>query len=162
MGKDLSGSRLLPDTGLLRIEKLEQGEGRWTVEAAGPAHAACPGCQTVSAARHSRYGRTLRDLPLQGVTVMHSRCPATRVRQNRNRPSHFSKYMTSSLLTFAPNGISSPLLITESKGNNHFRFGVKSQSCKSDSDQYSTPNSTQPVPSQACTASSTPQSVTGR
>src|SRR4051794_41675843 len=69
MGKNLSGRHLLPDPGLLSIEKLEQEEGRWTVEAAGLAPAACPRCQTVSTARHSSYWRTLRDLPLQGMTV---------------------------------------------------------------------------------------------
>src|SRR3954447_25570758 len=91
MGKNLSGSRLLPDTELLRIEKLEQGEGRWTVEAAGPAHAACPGCQTVSAARHSSYWRTLRDLPLQGVTVtLKVRVGRWRCRNTRCETQFFS------------------------------------------------------------------------
>ena len=91
MGKNLSGSRLLPDLGLLRIEKLEQEEGRWTVEAVGPVQAACPGCQTVSVSRHSRYWRTFHDLPLQGITVqLRIRVSRWRCRNSRCETRFFS------------------------------------------------------------------------
>jgi transposase len=41
----------------------------WIVEAEGSNHAACPNCNEISHSRHSRYWRTLRDLPLQGTSV---------------------------------------------------------------------------------------------
>jgi transposase len=69
MPEILSGSTFLPDSTLLTLKNLKRRGPRWTLEADGPDHAACPGCRKVSAARHSSYWRTLRDLPTQGVTV---------------------------------------------------------------------------------------------
>lgn len=65
----LSGSTFLPDSTLLTLNNCEHRDSRLTLEADGPDHATCPRCRKVSAARHSSYWRTLRDLPTQGVTV---------------------------------------------------------------------------------------------
>jgi transposase len=46
--------------------KTDQG---WTIEAHGQDCAVCPGCQSVSRSRHSRYWRSLQDLPIQGTPV---------------------------------------------------------------------------------------------
>lgn len=48
------------------MTKTEEG---WTVEAEGYQTASCPNCKTLSRSRHSRYWRTLHDLPLQGTAV---------------------------------------------------------------------------------------------
>ena len=47
--------------------KTDQG---WTIEADGQDSAICPGCQSVSRSRHSRYWRSLQDLPIQGTPVI--------------------------------------------------------------------------------------------
>src|SRR5260370_22839783 len=40
------------------------------MEADGQDSAICPGCQSVSRSRHSRYWRSLQDLPIQGTPVI--------------------------------------------------------------------------------------------
>ena len=40
------------------------------MEADGQDSAICPGCQPISRSRHSRYWRSLRDLPVQGTQVI--------------------------------------------------------------------------------------------
>jgi hypothetical protein len=52
---------------LRRVFKTDQG---WTIEADGQDSAICPGCQSVSRSRHSRYWRSLQDLPIQGTPVI--------------------------------------------------------------------------------------------
>ena len=52
---------------LLNLTKTDQG---WIVEAEGRNSAVGPSCQTQSRSRHSRYGRSLRDLPIQGAAVI--------------------------------------------------------------------------------------------
>jgi transposase len=47
-----------------------QTELGWVVEAEGLSSAVCPDCGVTSNSRHSRYWRTLRDLPLQGRCVV--------------------------------------------------------------------------------------------
>jgi hypothetical protein len=59
----------LPDSKLLTLTRLEQTEAGWQVEADGPDQVACPGCQTASRSRHSRYWRTLKDLSAHGSAV---------------------------------------------------------------------------------------------
>ena len=49
--------------------RLEHTETGWQAEAEGPACASCPECAVTSRSRHSRYWRTLRDLPAQGSIV---------------------------------------------------------------------------------------------
>ena len=57
----------LSNVTLSRVFKTDQG---WTIEADGQDSAICPGCQSVSRSRHSRYWRSLQDLPIQGTPVI--------------------------------------------------------------------------------------------
>jgi transposase len=57
----------LSNVTLRRVFKTDQG---WTIEADGQDSAICPGCQSVSRSRHSRYWRSLQDLPIQGTPVI--------------------------------------------------------------------------------------------
>ena len=57
----------LSNVTLCRVFKTDQG---WTIEADGQDSAICPGCQSVSRSRHSRYWRSLQDLPIQGTPVI--------------------------------------------------------------------------------------------
>jgi transposase len=69
MPKSLSAHELLPSSSLLTLTTVERSDAGWTVRAQGPDHARCPRCRQVSTARHSRYVRTLKDLPAVGATV---------------------------------------------------------------------------------------------
>jgi len=53
-----------------QVSRVELGTDRWVVEAETQGQPTCPGCQTLSASRHSSYLRRLQDLPVQGVPVM--------------------------------------------------------------------------------------------
>jgi transposase len=61
---------LLHSLGPLKLLNLTKTDEGWIVEAEGHNTAVCPDCQTRSRSRHSRYGRSLRDLPLQGASVI--------------------------------------------------------------------------------------------
>jgi hypothetical protein len=61
------GNELLPPSGSLQVTDLERCDGGWTFRARGPDQERCPGCQQISNSRHSRYLRTLKDLPVLGV-----------------------------------------------------------------------------------------------
>ena len=70
MTNQLSHANLFSDLSnvtLRRVFKTDQG---WTIEADGQDSAVCPGCQSVSRSRHSRYWRSLQDLPIQGTPVI--------------------------------------------------------------------------------------------
>jgi transposase len=54
----------------LKIRNVVETEPGWVVEAEGLSSAVCPDCGVTSNSRHSRYWRTLRDLPLQGTCVV--------------------------------------------------------------------------------------------
>src|ERR1035441_8462500 len=54
---------------LLTLTSLKRTEAGCHAEADGLEQVVCPQCRTVSRSRHSRYWRTLRDLPAQGSTV---------------------------------------------------------------------------------------------
>ena len=69
MTESLSAHELLPPSSLLTLTTIERTDAGWTVMAQGPDHARCPRCRRVSTARHSRYVRTLQDLPAVGATV---------------------------------------------------------------------------------------------
>src|SRR3977135_783722 len=74
MPKSLSAHELLPSSSLLTLTTVERTDAGWTVMAQGPDYARCPRGRQVSTARHSRYVRTLKDLPAVGATVsLHSR-----------------------------------------------------------------------------------------
>src|SRR6267154_2543949 len=68
MRKSMPGHELLPSS-LLTLTTLERGDAGWTVIANAPAHARCPRRQQCSTSRHSRYVRTLKDLPALGAAV---------------------------------------------------------------------------------------------
>ena len=63
MPKALSVGQLVPKSPLLTRDKIERTESGWVLEAHGPDRAPCPACQKVLHSRHSRYWRTLKDLP---------------------------------------------------------------------------------------------------
>jgi transposase len=67
---DLAADTFLPDHPGLRLDHVTLGPGAVTMEVAAPAPTAeCPCCGRPSARIHSRYVRTVRDLPWQGRTV---------------------------------------------------------------------------------------------
>src|ERR1017187_8863950 len=67
--KALSVGPLLPKSPLLTLDKINWGESGWVLEAHGPDRAPCPACLKVLHSRHSRYWRTLKDLPSHGGKV---------------------------------------------------------------------------------------------
>src|ERR1700712_5561451 len=75
-----SGRDWLPDVGTLTLIPVTATPRGGVVEADGPMSARCPACRRSSRARHSRYWRTLKDLPAQGrgvtlrVRVIRWRC----------------------------------------------------------------------------------------
>jgi transposase-like protein len=66
---NLKGRDFLPDVSSLRLRGIEQGSDGWVVEASASSVSACPDCGVSSTARHSRYWRQLKDLPIQGRCV---------------------------------------------------------------------------------------------
>src|SRR5450432_1569060 len=61
---------LLPDSSRLSVESVRHVDGAVAIVAFVTGDtASCPLCGVCSGHVHSRYGRTLRDLPLQGVSV---------------------------------------------------------------------------------------------
>src|SRR3954451_6017044 len=62
---------LLPDPTCLKLSSVEpQADGRVLIVAAAIGSVACcPACHHISHSLHSRYSRTLHDLPWQGSTV---------------------------------------------------------------------------------------------
>jgi transposase len=69
MPNSLPGHELLPPSPLLTLTTVERSDAGWTVTARGPDQAKCPRCCHVSTSRHSRYVRTLKDLPAVGAAV---------------------------------------------------------------------------------------------
>jgi transposase len=57
----------LSNVTLRRVFETDQG---WIMEAHGQNSAVCPECQSISHSRHSRYWRSLKDLPVQGTQVI--------------------------------------------------------------------------------------------
>jgi len=54
----------------VKVSRVELRTDRWVVEAETQGQPTCPGCQTLSASRHSSYLRRFQDLPVQAVPVM--------------------------------------------------------------------------------------------
>jgi transposase len=69
MPKSVSGHELLPRSPLLTLTTVERTDAGWTVVASGPDQAPCPRCRQLSTSRHSRYVRTLTDVPAVGAAV---------------------------------------------------------------------------------------------
>jgi len=60
----------VPDTAVLHLEELyAEGETITVVVTAAGTTACCPVCGQASARVHSRYRRTVADLPWQGLAV---------------------------------------------------------------------------------------------
>ena len=70
MAEKLSHAKVLLGLKELGSRSVVQTKTGWIVEAEGSNHAACPNCEKVSHSRHSHCWRTLRDLPLQGTSVI--------------------------------------------------------------------------------------------
>ncbi len=61
---------LLPGDSCLKLNRVDDGDGRVSIVATAlSATAQCPGCHRHSSHVHSRYSRTLRDLPWHGSAV---------------------------------------------------------------------------------------------
>jgi transposase len=65
----LLAERLMPKSPLLTLDKIDGTDSGWVLEAHGPEVAPCPACHKLSRSRHSRYWRTLKDLPAHGEKV---------------------------------------------------------------------------------------------
>lgn len=63
------GKRLLPEGAGLSLLGVDLSGSGWVVRAEGLPWSICPVCRVTSTHRHSRYWRTFKDLPVQGVPV---------------------------------------------------------------------------------------------
>jgi len=79
MGKRWTSKNVLPAEWGLRVRSVEAFQDGWIIQVEGNSRARCPLCRAISVSRHSRYWRTIRDLPVQGAPV------ALRVRLSRWR-----------------------------------------------------------------------------
>jgi len=70
MTNQLSHPNFFPDFSKLTLRRVFKTDQGWIMEADGQDSAVCPGCQSVSRSRHSRYWRSLQDLPIQGTPVI--------------------------------------------------------------------------------------------
>ena len=70
MTNQLSHPNFFPDFSKLTLRRVFKTEQGWIMEVDGQDSAVCPGCQSVSRSRHSRYWRSLQDLPIQGTPVI--------------------------------------------------------------------------------------------
>jgi hypothetical protein len=64
-----SGHELLELSPLLTLTTVERTDAGWTVVASDPDQLPCPRCRQLSTSRHSRYVRTLTDVPAFGAAV---------------------------------------------------------------------------------------------
>src|ERR1700704_2387457 len=69
MKRACASADILPSGGPLTLLGIATTTDGVIVEAEGPASARCPSCHHQSVARHSRYWRTIRDLPAHGQAV---------------------------------------------------------------------------------------------
>lgn len=60
---------ILPNPGLLILERIEKGEQQFRLFVRVSQRPACPLCGRASDSRHSSYARCLQDLPWQGLSV---------------------------------------------------------------------------------------------
>jgi transposase len=70
MTNQLSHVNLFSDLSNVTLRRVFETDQGWIMEAHGQNSAVCPGCQSISHSRHSRYWRSLKDLPVQGTQVM--------------------------------------------------------------------------------------------
>ena len=69
MANTVEAKEFLPHPASLTVADVVKDADGWLIETAASNHAACPDCGVLSTSRHSTYGRTLADLPIQGVAV---------------------------------------------------------------------------------------------
>ena len=69
MKRAWTSADILPSGGSLTLLGIATTTDGVIVEADGPGSARCPSCRHHSVARHSRYWRTIRDLPAHGKAV---------------------------------------------------------------------------------------------
>ena len=70
MTNQLSHANLFSDLSNVTLRRVFNTDQGWIMEAHGQNSAVCPGCQSISRSRHSRYWRSLKDLPVQGTRVI--------------------------------------------------------------------------------------------
>jgi transposase len=70
MTNQLSHVNLFSDLNKVTLRRVFKTDQGWIMEAHGQSSAVCPGCQSISRSRHSRYWRSLQDLPVQGTQVI--------------------------------------------------------------------------------------------
>ena len=70
MRNQLFHANLFPDLSKVTLRRVFKTDQGWVMEADGQDSAVCPGCQSISRSRHSRYWRSLKDLPVQGAPVI--------------------------------------------------------------------------------------------
>ena len=70
MTNQLSHVNLFSDLNKVTLRRVLKTDQGWIMEAYGQDSAVCPGCQSISRSRHSRYWRSLQDLPVQGTQVI--------------------------------------------------------------------------------------------
>jgi transposase len=70
MTNQLSHVNLFSDLNKVTLRRVFKTDQGWIMEAHGQNSAVCPGCHCVSRSRHSRYWRSLQDLPVQGTQVI--------------------------------------------------------------------------------------------
>jgi transposase len=70
MTNQLFHSNLFADLSKLTLRRVFKTDQGWIMEADGQDSAVYPGCQSISRSRHSRYRRSLQDLPVQGTPVI--------------------------------------------------------------------------------------------
>ena len=70
MTNQLSHVNLFSDLSNVTLRRVFETDQGWIMEAHGQNSAVCPGCQSISHSRHSRYWRSLKDLPVQGTQVI--------------------------------------------------------------------------------------------
>jgi transposase len=70
MTNQLSHANLFSDLSNVTLRRVFKTDQDWIMEAHGQNSAVCPGCQSISRSRHSRYWRSLKDLPVQGTQVI--------------------------------------------------------------------------------------------
>ena len=70
MTNQLSHANLFSDLSNVTLRRVFKTDHGCMMGAHGQNSAACPGCQSISLSRHSRYWRSLKDLPVQGTQVI--------------------------------------------------------------------------------------------
>jgi transposase len=69
MKRAWTSADIFPSGGSLTLLGIATTTDGLIVEAEGPGSARCPSCRHQSVARHSRYWRTIKDLPAHGQAV---------------------------------------------------------------------------------------------